>query len=200
MQTTTTRRAILAGLAATPVAGLPALAAALPGADPVLAALAEHSRAGAVLNAAFARTAVYSDKLDAMHREIGLVTFQGEEVFSRFMLDHRFSEMEDVTPDIEAEYRAARAAFLKLEPAYHDAFVRSGLREAERAQDEPSRALFNAEDAVLEAEPTTREGALRLLAHVAERLASDSLGDREAELAPAAIRAAVVVLEAGAWS
>jgi hypothetical protein len=43
--TTTTRRAILAGLAATPVVALPAIADALPGADPIFAAIEAHKTA-----------------------------------------------------------------------------------------------------------------------------------------------------------
>jgi len=136
MKTSTTRRTILVGLAAAPVAGLPAIAKALPGADPVFAALAEYRDARKGMDAAFAVT----------HAAL------------------------DVGND-------------------------EALKEAEEAEEEPFQRLLAAEDAVLEARPTTREGALRLLDHVATRLASDHTTDSEAELAPDAIRAALAVLE-----
>lgn len=44
MTTDTTRRALVAGLAAAPVAALPALAGAAPQSDPIFAALAERER------------------------------------------------------------------------------------------------------------------------------------------------------------
>jgi hypothetical protein len=44
MTTNTTRRAVMAGLAAAPVAGLPAIAGAVAGDDPILAAFAEIER------------------------------------------------------------------------------------------------------------------------------------------------------------
>ena len=44
MKTQTTRRAVMAGLAAAPVAGLPAIAGAVAGNDPIFAAFAEYER------------------------------------------------------------------------------------------------------------------------------------------------------------
>jgi hypothetical protein len=140
MTRTTPRRAIIAGLAATPVAGLPAIAEPLPGADPVLSALAEHRRASAKMAAALARS------------EAAFAMVDRDEVWKV-------------------------------------------VREAEEAEEAPFRALLAAENAALVAQPTTVAGALALLAHVADRLASDDLTDREAELAPEAILAAVAVLK-----
>ncbi|WP_400769388.1 hypothetical protein [Methylosinus sporium] len=133
---TPTRRTVLAGLAAAPVARFPAIAEAIPGADPVLIALAEYREARKGMDAAFALT---HTALDAANNE--------------------------------------------------------AVKAAEEAEEEPFQRLLSAEDAALEARPTTREGAFRLLDHVAARLASDHTTDTEVELAPDAIRAALAVLE-----
>ena len=45
MTTNTTRRAVMAGLAAAPVAGLPAIAGAVAGNDPIFAAIERHKAA-----------------------------------------------------------------------------------------------------------------------------------------------------------
>lgn len=134
----TTRRLFLAAGSAGAVFGALSVAArAVPAADPVLAALAQHGRASTEMDAAYARSRAVLDMGDA-----------------------------------------------------------AALKAAEKAEDEPFEALCAAEFAVLKAEPTTREGALRLLAYVADRLESDALGDRELQLAPDAIRAAVDLLAA----
>ncbi|MGJ0453463.1 MAG: hypothetical protein ACR65T_09600 [Methylocystis sp.] len=50
MKAETTRRAIMAGLAAAPVAGLPAIAGVVAEADPIFAAIEKHQRAYAAFN------------------------------------------------------------------------------------------------------------------------------------------------------
>ncbi|WP_159727556.1 hypothetical protein [Methylosinus sp. Ce-a6] len=212
--TTTTRRAILAGLAAAPVAGLPALAQALPGADPVLVALGDHGRARAVLDAAYARTSALSDKVEAAQEALGHITYKGEEVLNlrqlerlRSMEPRGFSDedLERTIADLRRNNAAKRAALAEPDHEYEAAraaLVERGQpleaalreeREAEAADEKWLDAVNAAEVAIMTAEPTTQAGAAALLRFIADCF--EELIDDARELAPDAIRAAVAVLE-----
>jgi hypothetical protein len=136
--TNATRRTIVAGLAATPLAGLPALASAGPASDPVLAALARHDRARAALDAAYARTRAALDMgddaaleaaevaedapLDALNEaETAIVaanptTRAGAAAQLRFIADH-FEELIDDSRERAPDALRAVADLLAAEPA-----------------------------------------------------------------------------------
>ena len=213
--TKTSRRAIVAGLAATPLAGLPALAPAAPGADPALAALAEHDRARSALDAAYSRTRSASAKLDAAREALGLVIYKGEEVHSLRQLealcraepkDMSDEDLERAIADLrrnnaairaaasrpDREYEAARAALIEREPALEPAIVE--MQEVEEAEDAPLDALNEAETAIVAAKPTTRAGAAAQLRFIADHF--EELIDDSRELAPDALRAVADLLAA----
>ena len=75
------RRALAAGLALAPVAGLSALAGSALADDPVLVALAEYKRRYAVSTAAWEAVSDAGKALTPPSKAIGVVTYKGEEVF-----------------------------------------------------------------------------------------------------------------------
>ncbi|MGB5083205.1 MAG: hypothetical protein WBO09_01070 [Methylocystis silviterrae] len=73
MKAQTTRRAVMAGLAAAPVAGLPAIAGAVVGPDPIFAAIERHKAAWRV----FEDCCVLTDEVGS--REAGRTITEADE-------------------------------------------------------------------------------------------------------------------------
>lgn len=218
MKTSISRRAIVAGIAAMPIAGPPAVAES----DPIFAALEKHSECRRLLDAAYHRSALAADALEAATSSLGVVTYQGVEVKSREHLEalrgSRAGLLDDELEEsiarlrgenaklraraaaigLDLEYQTARAAIEKREEALRAVQAKCCVREAERATDEPFMAAIEAEAEIIASRPTTKAGALALLAFIADRLKSDDLVDDTRELVPDAIRNAAALLEIGA--
>jgi hypothetical protein len=212
------RRALAAGLALAPVAGLPALAGALSVDDPILAALAEYKRRYSVSTAAWEAASDASKALDAARQAVGVVTYKGEEVSSlrrleyladrpRLLSDAEWGEtiallksgrtaqqIEAARPD--PEYQAARAALEPLLPAHEAAERAADVRGAEKRAEPLEVKTREAERAVYEAEPTSPAGAIALLRFAADYLEENGVNDTLLEdVFPDAIRAAADFFE-----
>jgi len=207
------RRRIMAGLAAAPVAGAPAIAGAVIGDDPVFAALAERDHAHAIWEAAIPKT-------DAASEAIGAVIYNGEEVYTLPHLNHLAglphypmtgAELEEAVAQLRRgwamqqeelastspEYQAARAAL----EARQAALAVAPESSAEEASDDAFDVFGDAERAVFEAAPTTQAGAVALLRFTAEFLEELGINDTKVEdVLPDAIRNAAAVLEREAQS
>ena len=214
------RRALAAGLALAPVAGLPALAGAVSANDPVFAALAELQRVKATVETV---GKVHSAAEEAIFeaRAPGFVEFQGEQIRNlahldavfktdgaltrenvlwtfrnmRAKLPPRLSPAEKAARDAtrEAEYRKARADLERIVAAEDEARVQSGFDEAEARWNDATSRENEAEDAIFACEPRTTAGALAQLRFVADYAAnfySDYMDTA------GAIRRALEVLEA----
>jgi hypothetical protein len=187
------RRALAAGLALAPVAGLPALAGAGSGDDPVFAALAERNRALAAYEAISEATA-------ATREAIPCVTYNGKKAYSlphlndlagRSNYHMTAADLEETiaqlrrgwakkqeelaSPDLEFE--AARAALEARLSARDLAKEEGGEDDDEAESNEPFEALGYAERAVYEAEPTSQAGAIALLRFAADFLDENGVND-----------------------
>ena len=212
------RRALAAGLALAPVAGLPALAGVVSADDPVLGALAEYKRRYAVSTAAWDAASDASKALDAARKAIGVVTFKGEEVHSLGRLEYLADRPHTLTAEeLEAtiarlrqgwamqqeeaarpdpEYQAARAALEARLPAHEAAARSADVRGAEKRAEPLEDKTREAERAVYEAEPTSRAGAIALLRFAADFLEENGVNDSMLEdVFPDAIRAAADFFE-----
>ncbi len=220
---TPSRRTMLAGLAAAPVAGLPAIAGAVIGDDPVFAALAERDHAHAIWEAAIPKT-------DAASEAIGAVIYNGEEVYTLPHLNHLAglphypmtgAELEEAVAQLRRgwamqqeelastspEYQAARATLEARQAARATLEARQAAlavapeSSAEEASDDAFGVFGDAERAVFEAVPTTQAGAVALLRFTAEFLEELGINDTRVEdVLPDAIRNAAAVLEREAQS
>ena len=218
---TPSRRAMLATIAAVPVAGLPAIAGAVADNDPAFAALAEIERAKAAEDLAWKACSDLCDPMQAARVEFPDVFFNGERVFNIPHLEalrERSMGMTDEELDdtiarlrkgnaalraeaahLEPEYQSARAVLEAREPYAQNADESDALEAAaERARD----ATSEAEVTLLETTPTTPAGAAKLLRFIAEFLDEDDVvndlwvGDMIGD----AIRSAVDVFEREARS
>ncbi len=215
------RRALAAGLALAPVAGLPALAGVGSVDDPVFAALAELDRLKAAEKAAEEAYSATHEAFEAARKSIGVVTYKGEEVRSldrleflanrpRLLSDAEWGETIEMlkrgrtVQQIEAarpdpEYHAARAALEARLPAYKKSKVESGAKAAEANAQAAYEKVGDAERAVYEAEPTSRAGAIALLRFAADFLEENGVNDTQLEdVFPVAIRRAADFFEEGA--
>jgi hypothetical protein len=187
-----TRRAVVAGLAAAPVAALPTFAGASPApADPIFDAFAEFERAKAadglawkayndleeVTTSAFEEagvtpTQILTRRKLEIHRELGLLS------------DAQYEEALTTLDGPESEYQARWRA---VEESDESARVAAEERGA-------------AEQELLATAPTTRAGALRLLRHLADFLDQDDVVNDlyVDDLVGDAIRNAIAVFEAEA--
>jgi hypothetical protein len=205
------RRALAAGLALAPVAGLPALAGAVTIDDPVFAALADHNRAVAAYEAIQEASAAPSEA-------IPFVTYKGEKAYSLPHLNHlagrphypmTADELEETIAQLrrglakqqeeaarpDSEFEAARAA-LEARQAAFDLAKEAGPDEAEAASQAAYDALSDAERAVYEAEPISRAGAIALLRFAADFLQENGVNDTQLEdVFPDAIRRAADFFE-----
>ncbi len=185
---TPSRRAMLAGLAAAPVAGLPAIAGAATSDDPIFAAFAEFERAKAA-DQAISKAA---DELRGeTYSAIKAAGLERREIFTRCQLEN-WHEMGRCSDE---DYEAALAE-LEGPPSEHQKMLMR-LDESDEADIEASRVTGATQRALCETPPTTRSGALRLLRHLADFLDEDDvvndlyLGDVVGD----AIRNAAAVLE-----
>jgi hypothetical protein len=210
---------MLAGLAAAPVAGLPAIAGGVAEHDPIFAAFAEYDRLHAIERAAWEAVA---DTAPTRARFPDVI-FNGERVFSILQLEtmrERSMGMTDEEIDdtiarlrkgtatmraeaagLEPEYRNARAV-LEAHGAYAQNAETSEVLDAESAASKAQDNANEAQRAVFESTPTTLAGALRLLRHLADFLDEDDvvndhyLGDMIGD----SVRNVIAVLEREARS
>lgn len=212
------RRTIVAGLAAAPIAGLPAIAGAV-GADPLLEVLAEYERLHAIEQAAWEAAAA----AEPVGKMLSDVVFNGKSIFSIANLEimrecsmgMTDEQLDEAIARIRTGNARMRAEAIDLEPEYQKARAELEARggfaqeaspsEALDAESAAQEALDNAKEAqmaVFEAVPTTRAGAARLLKFIADFLDEDDvINDTRAEgKVGDAIRNAVAVLEREARS
>jgi hypothetical protein len=206
------RRALAAGLALAPVAGLPALAGAALANDPVFVALAEHHRAHAAWEA-------IEDASPATREAFRVVTYKGEEVYglprlnelagrSNYymtadeleetiaLLRRGWAKQQEELASPDPEYEAARAALEARQSAIDLAKEEGGEDDDEAASDEAFAVLGDAERAVYEAEPISRAGAIALLRFAADFLEENGVNDTQLEdVFPDAIRRAADFFE-----
>jgi hypothetical protein len=162
----TTRRAVMAGLAAAPMAGLPVVSAAAISDDPILAAFAEFERAkaaddlawkasedlrevtvGALDAAGVKPTKILTRRRLEIHREGGLLS------------DSEYAEALTALDGPESEHQKMWHAVEELDDS---------ARAAAEARGEAEREL-------LTTAPTTHAGALQLLRHLAEFLSDNDV-------------------------
>ena len=210
---------MLAGLAAAPVAGLPAIAGVVADDDPLLEALAEYERLHAIEQAAWEAAA---DAAPTRARFPDVI-FNGERVFSILHLEtmrERSMGMTDEEIDdtiarlrkgnatmraeaagLEPEYRNARAVF-EAHGAYAQNAETSEVLDAESAASKAQDNANEARRAVFESAPTTLAGALRLLRHLADFLDEDDVVNDTlvGDMIGDSVRNAVAVLEREAQS
>ena len=216
---TPSRRAMLAGLAAAPVAGLPAIAGVVADDDPLLEALAEYERLHAIERTAWEAVA---DAAPTSNR-LPEVVFNGNRVFSILHLETMREssmgmtdeEIDDTIARLRKGNATMRAEAAGLEPEYqnaravleaHNAYAQnaetSEVLDAESAAQKAQDNANEAQRVVFESTPTTLAGALRLLRHLADFLDEDDVvndmlvGDMIGD----SVRNAVAVLEREAQS
>jgi hypothetical protein len=209
MKTHISRRALAAGLALAPVAGLPALAGVVSADDPVFAALAEHGRA----------LAAYEAIQEAPSEPTPFVTYKGEKAYSlphlnglagRPHYSMTAAELEETIARLrrgwaeqqkdaarpDPEFEAARAALGARLSAVDLAKEEGGEDDDEAESNEPFEVLGYAERAVYEAKPTSRAGAIALLRFAADFLQENGVNDTQLEdVFPDAIRRAADFFE-----
>jgi hypothetical protein len=219
MKTHISRRAIAAGLALAPVAGLPALAGAAFADDPVLAALAELERVKATVERLDEAVEKAHDALVEMSpgsasiKLDGMVFSEHEAIDSHFddpgipteNIDKTISLLESwrkspLTPELRAEREAARRraheeldALLQQRAA---AKAKSGYADADAAASEAFERQGDVERSIFETEPISRAGAIALLRFSADHIENMGVNDSNvADVLPDAIRAAADFFE-----
>jgi hypothetical protein len=185
----TTRRAVVAGLAAAPVAGLPALAGASPApADPIFDTFAEFERMKASERAAWK---AYNDLEEATASALEAAGIKPTQLLTHRRLEaHRAAGLLS-----DSEYAEALAA-LDGPESEHQAMWRA-VEEFDEAALAAAEARGEAEREFVTTAPTTRAGALQLLHHLAEVLDGDDVvNDRFLDdVVGDAIRNAIAVFE-----
>ena len=192
-RSTPNRRAVMAGLAAAPVVGFPAIAGAVTDADPIVAAFANFERA----KTAEALASEASDDLrEVTERALYAAGINPTQILTRRRLEEQF----ELGFCSAADYKAGLAALEGPEDE-HQAMLR-----AVEELDEPAKAAWeaqsDAERELFTTAPTTRAGAFQLLRHLADFLDEDDVvndnvvGDAVGD----AIRNAAAVLEQEARS
>lgn len=219
MRDTPSRRAMLAGLAAAPVAGLPVAASAF-AADPALDALREYDRIHAIEQAAWKASSEAYAIARAATPQRNDVYFNGQRVFG---LDHldvlrelsmgvTDEELEETILRLRKEAVKKRAESANLEPEYQRA--RASLedreaiplaRDAAAVIDAEARAgeacddTHEAQKAVFKSEPATPAGAIAQLRFIAKFVDEPGLiNDTSADgILGDTIRRAVACLDGG---
>lgn len=190
---TPSRRAMLAGLAAAPVAGLPVIAGVVSDADPIFAAFAEYERAKAA-------SEVISTATDELRGDT-CAAIEAAGLDPRITVSRRWLERGRELNFYSDEDCAAGLANLEASPSEIQKLL---LRrdEAEDVDRDASREAGDAERAIYETAPSTRAGALRLLRHIADFLDEDDVVNDlyVGDVVGDAIRNAVAVLEREAQS
>lgn len=190
-----TRRAIMAGLAALPVTGLPAdVVATVTPECPAVTAANEYFRRKEIERAAYARSSAIFEALQEVHREIGTVEIQGESVYSVKRLDGMRLGPAQIS---QAEYEAARAALEPLQKAHNRAATESGYDEADEIAEGTLDETEVAFEALFATTPVSTLGAFAMLRAAVDEMdearisVRRSLEDRFVE----ALREALAVLE-----
>jgi hypothetical protein len=203
------RRALAAGLALAPVAGLPAIAGAVSANDPVFVALAEHGRA----------LTAYEAIQEAPAATVPFVTYKGQKAYNLPHLNDlagrsnyymTADELEATIAQLrrgwamqqqelashDPEFEAARAALEARQSAFEQAKEEVGEDDDEAVSNEAFAVLGDAERAVYEAEPISRAGAIALLRFAADFLEENGVNDTQLEdVFPDAIRRAADFFE-----
>jgi hypothetical protein len=186
-KTETTRRAVMAGLAAAPVAGMPAIAGVVATDDPIFAAFAELERAKATKEAIAKATDDLRGNTSAAIRAAGLDPL---DIITR----RRLESWREMRLCSDEDYKAWLAELEGPPSEYQKMVMR--VEESDDADTEASQDAGEAERTLCETAPTTRAGALRLLHHLAEFLDDDVINDIYlGDVVGDAIRNAVAVLE-----
>jgi hypothetical protein len=200
MPISTTRRTILAGLAAAPVAALPGAASAVVDADPFCAALAElrvlRAREAAAHEAYRRAEAAFDHDMSSIGGR-GVV-FGGVEFLTVERFDHecrsgvlslfaREPRMAELRAELERRSEAAKASMR-----------RHGCDEAREDWELADEDLYDAVDRALDTTPTTPAGAIgliRLVRDIIDRR-NGSYGSEEEDAASCrALDRALAVLE-----
>lgn len=162
----TTRRAVMAGLAAAPVAGLPAIAGVVAEADPIFAAFAEYERAKVAKDLIMEAADDLRGDTSAAIKAAGL---DPREILTA----RRLESWREMGFCSDEDYAAGIAKLEGAPGEIQKMLMR--LDEAEDADTEASSDARDAERALCETPPTTRAGALRLLRHLADFLDEDDV-------------------------
>ena len=214
-----TRRALAAGLALAPIAGLPALAGVVSADDPILAALDELRRLKAHIEALDEAVERAHDAFADMSPEGASIKLDGMVFSEHEAIDSHFNDLgipnenidktialleswrkSPLTPELRAEREAAR----RMAHAELDALLQqraavkaeSGYAAADAAADEAFERQGDAERSIFETEPTSRAGAIALLRFAADHIEDMGVNDSKvADVLPDAIRAAADFFE-----
>lgn len=188
MTTHTTRRTILAGLALAPIAGVPVIAGAVVGDDPIFAAFAEHERARAAETLAWKATEDLSEAAQAAKAAAGM----GD---AKILTRRRIEDIHKMGLYSSSEYEAALTALEADKSEFQKMAV--AIEESEAAAECVRDATNETEVAIFETTPTTRAGAVKLLRHIADFLDEDDVINDMlvGDLIGDSIRNAVAVLE-----
>lgn len=194
MNRETTRRYVVAGLAAAPVAALPTFAGANPApADTIFEAVAEFERAKAADAAAWK---AYNDLEEVTASALNAADINPTQIFTHRSLETR----RELGLLSDAEYAEALTALDDPETE-HQAMWRA-VEELDESAQAAAEARGEAEREFVTTAPTTRAGALRLLHHLAEFLSGDDVvNDRFLDdVVGDAIRNVIAVFESEAVS
>jgi hypothetical protein len=189
------RRAIVAGLASTPLAALPALATPRADDDPALAAFRVYEARRVQVAAVDRLIEEELKRTDRVMEKIGIVRFQGQVIHGFHQMELIFTKAIAATEDacekdrIRDEFRKCRREFEGRVPEYEAARADSRIRDLEAEIEPLDIARNEAEAVLLTTAPTTRDGALAVLGHVAEMVKDDDF----CPLIQEAIRAAMRV-------
>jgi hypothetical protein len=217
---TPSRRSMLAGLAVSPVAGLPAVASAF-ASDPALDALREYDRLHTIEQAAWDASSEANAIACTGKEVLNDVVFNGERMYSLTHLEVSRERSMGLTDDeledtilrlrrgntrkraegasLEREYQKARA-ILEAREAIPLARDSSAVVEAEERASDAQGETNEAQIAVFETEPTTPAGAIALLRFIGDFVDKpDVINDTTANgILGDVIRRAVDILERGA--
>lgn len=216
MRDTPSRRAMLAGLAAAPVAGLPVVASAF-AADPMLDALREYERLYTIEQTAWEASSEADAIASAGEEVLDDVVFNGQQAYNlthlEILREHSMGltdeELEETIVRLRAGNAKKRAEGANLEPEYQRARANLEAREAiplardasvvidaERRASDAQNETNEARRAIFKTEPTTVIGAASLLRFIADFVEEDDVVNAaSAEGLGDAIRNAADVLE-----
>jgi hypothetical protein len=197
----TSRRAVLAALASSPVAAMSTSGAASAAArDPIFNLLERHAAAKAAQEVAALALCRIEDEIGTWP---GVDITVGQQPPANFRLRGDAEKWIDCfrprhgRDAYEAEAAASLARFDRSHQAWQEKCEASGFSAAESAHDEAMDALSAAENAVLRSAPQTPAGAIALLLFGAE-FAIGGLAFEDSELATILVNAARAVAGQGA--
>jgi hypothetical protein len=217
------RRALAAGLALAPIAGLPALAGVVSADDPILAALDELRRLKAHIEGLDEAVEKAHDAFAEMSPECASIELDGMVFSEHEAIDSHFNDLgipnenidktiallesyrkSPLTPEQKAEREAAREAARRRAHEELDALLqqrataktKSGYAAADAAADEAFERQGDAERAIFETDPISGAGAIALLRFAADHIEDMGVNDTKVEdVLSDAIRAAADFFE-----